>query len=209
MKDDKYSPRKHSFLTGFIAALAAGAIATGIMLLLSVTFDGVSLPETFGSDLTALMPPPLFDYLHQIIGGDAKHYLFDGILVGQCLVFALSGGCYNLFLASSKLKAFGGVMNQGRGGVMNHARTQGRSLEQPAETKLPLYHGLVLAFLLWLLVGLVFLPVTGAGIFGAQLSIGFVNSIVSLAVVGAVFGLLFVPIQNWLVLRSKKVATSS
>src|SRR5437763_17183495 len=97
MKNDKYSQRKHSFLTGFIAALAAGAIATGIMLLLSVTFDGVSLPETFGSDLTALMPPPFFDYLHQIIDLDAKHYLFYGMIMGHCLEFALSRGIYNLF----------------------------------------------------------------------------------------------------------------
>src|SRR5215467_14501456 len=95
MKNGKHSQPKHSFWSGFIAALAAGAIATVIMLLLSVTFDGVSLPETFGSDLTALMPPPLFNYLHQLIGGDAKHYLFYGIIVGQCLVFALSGGLYN------------------------------------------------------------------------------------------------------------------
>lgn len=95
MKNGKYSQRKNSFWTGFLAALAAGTIATGIMLILSISFGGVSLPETFGSDLTALMPPPLFDYLHQIIGGDAKHYLFYGIIVGQCLVFALSGGLYN------------------------------------------------------------------------------------------------------------------
>jgi len=53
MKNGKYSQRKKSFWTGFIAALAAGAIATGLMLLLSVSFGGVSLPETFGSDLTA------------------------------------------------------------------------------------------------------------------------------------------------------------
>ena len=74
MKNDKYSQRKHSFWTGFIAALAAGAIATGIMLILSVSFGGVSLPETFGSDLTALMPPPLFDYLHQIWFKFSRHF---------------------------------------------------------------------------------------------------------------------------------------
>src|SRR5437763_13935679 len=95
MKNSKFSQRKNSFWIGFTAALAAGAIATVIMLLLSVSFGGVSLPETFGSDLTALMPPPLFDYLHQIIGGDAKHYLLYGIIVGQCLVFAISVGRYN------------------------------------------------------------------------------------------------------------------
>src|SRR5437660_6914203 len=129
----KTKTRKQHFKIGFLAGLGAGLIASAVMLILSVVANGLSLPEVLGSELTALMPAALFDYLHQIIGGDAKHYLFDGILVGQCLVFALSGGCYNLLLASSRLKAFGGVMN--------HARTRGRSLEQPAETKLPLYHG--------------------------------------------------------------------
>src|SRR6266852_6975323 len=95
MKNSKFSQRNNSFWTGFTAALAAGAIATGIMILLSVSFGGVSLPENFGSDLTALMPPPLCAYLHRMIGGDARHYLFYGIIVGACLVFALSGGLYN------------------------------------------------------------------------------------------------------------------
>ncbi|HXL35620.1 MAG TPA: molybdopterin-dependent oxidoreductase [Ktedonobacteraceae bacterium] len=180
MKDDKYSPRKHSFLTGFIAALAAGAIATGIMLLLSVTFDGVSLPETFGSDLTALMPPPLFDYLHQIIGGDAKHYLFYGIIVGQCLVFALSGGLYNWL-----------------------SDRQNRVLQW--------FDGFLLALILWLFAGVILLPLSGAGVFGADLSIGLSNGLVSLAIVGIVFGSLFVIFQHWLSARmsSQNVALSS
>src|SRR5438477_6449952 len=173
MKNDKYSPHKHSFLTGFIAALAAGAIATGIMLLLSVTFDGISLPETFGSDLTALMPPPLFDYLHQIIGGDAKHYLFYGIIVGQCLVFALSGGLYSWL-----------------------AKRQNRVLQW--------IDGLLLALILWLFAGVILLPLSGAGIFGAGLTIGFSNGLLSLAIVGIVFGSLFVLFQHWLTVRMSR-----
>jgi len=170
MKNGKYSQRKKSFWTGFIAALAAGAIATGIMLLLSVSFGGVSLPETFGSDLTALIPPPLFDYLHQTIGGDAKHYLFYGIIVGQCLVFALSGGLYNWL-----------------------ADRQQRVLQW--------FDGLLLALILWLFAGVILLPLSGAGIFGAYSAIGFSNGILSLAIVGIVFGSLFVPFQYWLTAR--------
>ena len=170
MKNGKYSQRKKSFWTGFIAALAAGAIATGIMLLLSVSFGGVSLPETFGSDLTALMPPPLFDYLHQMIGGDAKHYLFYGIIVGQCLVFALSGGLYNWL-----------------------ADRQQRVLQW--------FDGLLLALILWLFAGVILLPLSGAGVFGAYSAIGFSNGILSLAIVGIVFGSLFVPFQYWLTAR--------
>src|SRR5579863_676668 len=91
--------RKQPFKVGFTAGLLAGVVATGVMLLLSVAFNGISLPEVFGSELTALMPASMFDYLHQTIGGDAKHYLFYGILVGQCLVFALSGGLYAVAVA--------------------------------------------------------------------------------------------------------------
>src|SRR5579872_3794168 len=87
------------FKTGFLAGLAAGIVATASMLILSVVFAGLSLPEVVGSALTAIMPASVFDYLHQTIGADAKHYLFDGIVVGQCLVFALCGGGYNLLLA--------------------------------------------------------------------------------------------------------------
>src|SRR5579864_6409769 len=99
MKDDRAMQTrtgKQIFQTGFVAGLVAGIVATGVMLLLNVFVGGVSLPEVFGSELTALMPAPLFSYLHNLIGADAKHYLFYGIVVGQCLVFALSGGLYNL-----------------------------------------------------------------------------------------------------------------
>src|SRR5947208_16082688 len=169
MKNGMYSQRE-SLLTGFIAALAAGAIATGIMLVLSVSFGGVSLPETFGSDLTALIPPPLFDYLHQTIGGDAKHYLFYGIIVGQCLVFALSGGLYNWL-----------------------ADRQNRVLQW--------FDGLLLALILWLFAGIILLPLSGAGVFGADLSSGFSSGLLSLAIVGIVFGSLFVIFQHWLAAR--------
>ena len=157
---------KNSFWTGFVAALAAGIVASGVMLFTSITFGGVSLPETVGSELTALMPPPLFNYLHQTIGGDAKHYFFYGILVGQCLVFAFSGALYNRRL-----------------------NAQNRRLQW--------YDGLLLALLLWLFAGLILLPLTGAGIFGAGLSAGFGAGFLSLGVVGLVFGLLFVLLQRW------------
>jgi len=158
---------KNSFWTGFVAALAAGIVATGVMLLLNVLIGGVSLPDTFGADLTALMPLSVFDFLHRTIGDNAKHYLFYGILVGQCLVLALSGALYNRRL-----------------NVTN------RSLQW--------YDGLLLAFLLWLFAGLIFLPLSGAGIFGADLNTGFGFGLLSLGVVGIVYGLLFVLIQRWI-----------
>lgn len=170
--------RKQRFSAGVIAGLGAGIIASALMLFLSVTVGGISLPEAVGSAFTETIPSSLFEYLHRTIGGDAKHYLFYGILVGQCLVFALSGGIWNLIIGSSRVP--GGNDGQGR------LRWQA---------------GALLAFLLWLLTGLAFLPLVGAGVFGAALSIGFFNGMLSLGIVGLAFGLLFVLIQNWLVTR--------
>jgi DMSO/TMAO reductase YedYZ molybdopterin-dependent catalytic subunit len=188
--------RRHHFKIGFIAGLAAGIVATIVMLVFNQVAGGISLPEVFGSTLTALMPASMFDFLHQLIGGDAKHYLFYGILVGQCLVFALSGAAYNVFYASRNSQA------NGKQSSTKGTRRRETALPQ-AESKIQLYDGLVLAFALWLLVGFVFLPLTGSGIFGSQLTIGFGTTAISLALVGLVFGLLFVLIQNWLVTRSQ------
>jgi len=171
--EKKFIQQSNSFWTDFVAALAAGLIATGIMLFLSVSFGGISLPETFGSDLTALMPPSLFDYLHQMIGGDAKHYLFYGIFVGECLVFALSGALYQRFVNRQK-----------------------RPLQW--------FDGLLLALILWLFAGLILLPLSGAGVFGANLDTGISNGLLSLAIVGIVFGLLFVFLQRGIALQTSR-----
>src|SRR5258708_14065180 len=90
--------RKRSFRTGFIAGLLAGLVASGVMILISTLGSGLSLPEVVGSKLTALMPLAVFAYLHQLIGADAKYYLFYVIFDGQCVVFALSGGLFNVVL---------------------------------------------------------------------------------------------------------------
>src|SRR5579884_1085406 len=168
--------RKIRFWTGFAAGLAAGVVASIAMLLISVTLGGISLPEVFGSEITALMPPSLFTYLHNIIGGDAKHYLFYIILVGQCLVFALAGALYNLRFS-------------------------------PQGERLQWYHGPILAGILWLLTGLILLPLTGAGIFGAQLTVGLGKGMLSLAEVGLIFGILFIFAQRWLTVWVQERAT--
>src|SRR5579872_6751199 len=159
--------KKSPFRVGFLAGLLAGIIASGVMFFISVTWNGILLPDVFGSELTALMPPNLFEFLHQLIGADAKTILFYGILVGQCLVFALSGGIFN-----ARMKAQG--------------------------DRLRWYHGLLLAVILWLFVGVILLPLTNGGLFGANLNAGIGAGMLSLGVVGIVFGLLFVFIADWL-----------
>src|SRR5579859_5102826 len=89
------SHKKSPFRVGFLAGLLAGMIASGVMFFISVTWGGILLPDVFGSKITAIMPPNMFESLHQLIGADAKTILFYIILIGQCLVFALSGGIFN------------------------------------------------------------------------------------------------------------------
>ena len=182
------------FNTGFQAGLIAGIVATAVMLAISVYAAGVSLPELLGSALTALMPPSVFDYLHKLIGADAKHYLFDGVVVGQCLVFGLCGGSYALLVAALQKRVATAQISQ-----------QKAQPAEPAMT-LPYYHGLLLTALLLLLVGFVLLPLLGSGVFGANLSIGLLNSAMSLVIVGAIFGLLYIVCQNWLVTRAAQRA---
>jgi DMSO/TMAO reductase YedYZ molybdopterin-dependent catalytic subunit len=186
------------FKTGFLAGLAAGIVATASMLILSVLFAALSLPEVVGSALTAIMPASVFDYLHQTIGADAKHYLFDGIVVGQCLVFALCGGGYNLLVAAWHKRS-----------ATTTTFKQKNSEKSFDIAPLHYYHGLLLAAILWFLVGLLFLPLLGAGVFGAQLSIGFINGAVTLAIVGVIFGLLFVLCQHWLIKQAARPAQSN
>lgn len=170
--------KKPQFNIGFLAGLIAGIVASGIMILLSMIAGGVSLPDELGSAIVKAMPLPMFDYLHRSIGIDAKHYLFSIVLVGQCLVFALCGGLWKLALSVERFRSWHDKQGQLSGSA-----------------------GLVLAFLLFLFTGCVFLPLTGAGLFGSQLVIGTFNTIVSLIVVGVVFGFLYVFTQNWLALR--------
>ncbi|WP_165423454.1 molybdopterin-dependent oxidoreductase [Ktedonosporobacter rubrisoli] len=168
MRASFFSPRQR-FGVGFLAGLAAGVLAGLLMLLLSLTVNGVSLPEVFGAAITNIMPASTFDYLHELIGVDAKRYLFVIIFVGQCVVFALCGGSYALLLGRIKRRDI-----------------------------LEWRDGVWLAALLWLLCGLILLPLIGAGFFGAQLHIGIWQTAISLAVVGLCFGLLFVLTQSWL-----------
>src|SRR6266849_1376972 len=159
--------RKRSpFRVGFLAGLLAGIVASGVMFFISVTWNGILLPDVFGSELTAVMPPNLFEFLHQLIGADAKTILFYGILVGQCLVFALSGAIFY-----QRIKVLG--------------------------DRLRWYHGLILAVILWLFAGVILLPLTNGGLFGANLNAGIGAGMLSLGVVGLVFGLLFVFIADW------------
>lgn len=161
------SSKKSPFRVGFLAGLLAGMIASGAMFFISVTWGGVLLPDIFGSKITAIMPSSTFEFLHRLIGSDAKTILFYIILIGQCLVFALSGGIFY-----GRVKAQGG--------------------------RLRWHHGVALAVILWVFAGVVLLPLTDGGLFGANLNAGIGAGMLSLGAVAIVFGLSFVPIADWL-----------
>ncbi|WP_052890618.1 molybdopterin-dependent oxidoreductase [Thermogemmatispora carboxidivorans] len=162
---------QEAFFAGSGAGLLAGLASSGCMLLLNAFAHGVSLPEQVGATITALMPLSLFQLLQQLLGDEAKRYLLVCVILGQCLVFAVSGGL--------------------------HLLARLRFLPKP-DREPGLGDGLLLAASLWLFAGLVVLPLTGAGLFGASLSIGWFNSMWSLAVSGLVFALLFPPAYHWL-----------
>lgn len=159
---------RQAFGSGFWAGLGAGVFASGVMLFLNATLGGLSLPQEFGSEILALMPPPAFAFFHQLLGENAKYYFFGIVLIGQCFVFALGGALYNHY-ANAK--------------------------NQP----LRLIHGLLLALILWLAAGLILLPLTRSGAFGANLTVGLAGGMFSLAAVGLVFGILFVFAQRWII----------
>ncbi len=174
------SSHRQQFTMGFLASLLA-SIPTSILMLILSWYGGASLPDQLASAISVALPPPIFEYLHTVFGDDAKHYLLYAVFVGQCLVFALCGGLFSLLLTGSRLRAW--------------CDEQGRMR--------PLV-GVVLALLLWLFAGLLFLPLTGAGLFGALLPAGWLLATGSLAIEGLLFGLLFVYIQHWLLLRAQQ-----
>ena len=159
---------RRAFGGGFLAGLGAGTFASVVMLFLNATLGGLSLPQEFGSELLAIMPPPVFAFFHQLLGANAKFYFFGVVLVGQCLVFALGGALYNRY---------------------TNAKNEPLRWSQ----------GLLLALILWLVAGVILLPLTGSGIFGANLTVGLAGGLFSLAAVGLVFGLVFVFVQRWIV----------
>src|SRR5579859_4853153 len=143
---------RQAFGSGFLAGLGAGLFASGVMLFLNATLGGLSLPQEFGSELLALMPPPAFAFFHQLLGENAKYYFFGLVLIGQCVVFALGGAFYN-----------------------RYANAKNESLRWS--------QGLLLALILWLVAGLILLPLTQSGVFGANLSVGLTGGLFSLAAV--------------------------
>lgn len=170
------------FWLGATAGIIAGIIASALMLLLSFTLGSISLPEALGSAIALALPLPIFSFLHDALGSGAKHDLFYIVLIGQCLIFALFGGLCEI--------------------AVDRLSTQLKRSYRNEQGELSYNTGILFAVVLWLFSGFIFLPLSGAGIFGASLASGAFNTMISLALVGLIFGLLFIFVQNWLTWRN-------
>jgi DMSO/TMAO reductase YedYZ molybdopterin-dependent catalytic subunit len=76
---------------GFLAGLAAGALAALTMLALRVVLDGPSLAELLADKLTFFVPLPLFDAIIGLLGSAAKRLFFASVVIGLILLGGLLG----------------------------------------------------------------------------------------------------------------------
>jgi Sulfite oxidase and related enzymes len=172
---------RERFWRGALAGLLAGIITSICIQLLSFTVGSISLAETLGSAIVQTLPLPIFSFFHDTLGADAKHDLLYIVLLGQCLIFALFGGLCNLIVHLYDKRRPHNLYSQ--------------------QDELPYGVGIIFAALLWLFSGFIFLPLTGAGIFGGALVLGIFNTLLSLAISALIFGLFFIAVQNWLAWR--------
>jgi DMSO/TMAO reductase YedYZ molybdopterin-dependent catalytic subunit len=126
----------------FLAGAVAGLAMTVLLVALRFSFNTQVITEVMADWLTELLPPSLFDLFLERLQFNAKRLLFVMIFLGQ----VLAGGFIGIGYA--------------------------RLLPPPAGALRPLWHAVVLAFVLWLVLTLVVTPVMGAGAFGSDLPDG-------------------------------------
>jgi DMSO/TMAO reductase YedYZ molybdopterin-dependent catalytic subunit len=76
---------------GLAAGIAAGALATGCMLVASIPLEGPSVPELLAEVVASVTPLELIERLIQVLGSDAKRLLFTAVLIAQVAVGGLLG----------------------------------------------------------------------------------------------------------------------
>jgi DMSO/TMAO reductase YedYZ molybdopterin-dependent catalytic subunit len=138
---------------GFRAGSVAGAVAAVVMVVAQAIARigaGVPMfPDLLEDLVTRLIPPPVFSRVLDTLHFEAKPLLFVGLLVAQIGAGALIGG-------------------QAAGWLAPLPRAVGQSVS-------PWRQGLILGVGLWLVTGVLVLPVAGQGAFGAATSVGVVG----------------------------------
>jgi len=158
---------------GLVAGGVAGLVATGAMLLVRALWGVPSLPELLGNRVARLLPPNLFETFLGVFQSNAKHLLFYGMIAGQVLLLIAIGSGY----AAARQR-----LTRGRWGIAPRWE----------ET-------LGLCIALWLLVGLVIVPLAGDGVFGSGLATGASTLMASLLSVAAIYAISYVAVQHWMV----------
>jgi DMSO/TMAO reductase YedYZ molybdopterin-dependent catalytic subunit len=154
----------------FRAGSMAGAVAAVVMILAQgVARIGAGvpmLPDLLEDLTTRLIPPAIFSRVLDTLHFQAKPLLFVGLLVAQILASAIVGGFVSGWL---------GPRSRGLGPNAS-----------------PWRNGLILAVALWLVTGLIVLPVAGQGLFGASTAVGVIGLNLALVVGFALFGVTMV-----------------
>jgi DMSO/TMAO reductase YedYZ molybdopterin-dependent catalytic subunit len=152
-------------------SVRAGIIAGAVSAVVMIVVQGIArlgagvpmFPDLLEDLATRLIPPPIFARVLDTLHFQAKPLLFVGLLLAQVVAGAVIGAIVATWL---------------------WPRSHGLGVSAS-----PWRNGLLLAALLWLLTGVVVLPVAGQGVFGSQVTVGVVALNLALGAGFALFGL--------------------
>ncbi len=209
---------------GLLSGALAGALAVSMEVLLRALFGVPSLAEFLGDQGIGLLPGNVFEFLLGVFGRNAKHFYFIGLLLAQVAGLAVLGslafGVRVLVINRRALKALHRAEDRQPAEETDgsEANSQGED-EQAASDDLdytpaeraalaaavpriqapigwPM--GLGLALAVWVLTGVVVLPVLSAGPFGANLPASTTMVLSAMAVPAVVFGISLPLVQRGL-----------
>ena len=130
---------------GLLAGLLAACVMTAVMAVLRLTTGVLSLPEILGEGIFTLMPAALFSAVLDVMQRAAKPTLFAGLFVGQIVVGGLLGRWY---------------------------ATGARDPAARGPAALGWQRALRMALVVWLVLGVLVMPVLGVGLFGSVVRAG-------------------------------------
>lgn len=142
-------PQRPTLPAAFGRGTLAALQCTVMMFAARLVFDTPTLPELATEFTVRLLPGPLFSWLIDTLGGDAKRLLLVGLLAAQCVAGGLASIAY---YRSWRLPALPGQW------------------PPPTPLRAGLSGALAWATLVWLAVMLLVLPVWGHGPFGAAMT---------------------------------------
>ncbi len=197
---------------GALAGAVAGALTAGVELL-TRTITGLPSPiELLGDQGTRFIPGALFEFLLGAFGHAAKYLYFTGILLAQvaglALLTALAFALRGLIIRGRALSA--AVDDDTQPGEDGADAAQDDAHRTPAQraalaAAVPIIQRPVgwgfsaaVAGVAWILSGVLILPLSGAGLFGAYLPIGTMTVLLSLLVPAVAFGVSLPPSQRGL-----------